>query len=155
MVHGYFKINGNETISYCALSVSDGRLQPAFFAALVKNPYTLTGVNAVVKFEVVRVNRGQGYNPSTGVFTAPRKGLYHVSSLILGENGHAVHYQLNKNDARYTAGYSTKRPRESSTISVIVELKKGDRVFIKHNTSGSEKITGDNYSTFCGYFLQE
>ncbi len=89
MVHGYFKINGNETISYCALSVSDGRLQPAFFAALVKNPYTLTGVNAVVKFEDVRVNRGQGYNPSTGVFTAPRKGLYHVSSLILGENGHA------------------------------------------------------------------
>jgi hypothetical protein len=155
VVHGYFNINGNETMTYCALSVSDGRLQPAFFASLVKDPYTLTGINDVVKFEDVRVNRGQGYNPSTGVFTAPRKGLYHVSCLILGDSGHVVHYQLNKNDARYTAGYSAKGTHESSTISSIVEMKKGDRVFIKHNASGSEKINGVHYSTFCGYFLQE
>jgi hypothetical protein len=59
------------------------------------------------KFEDVRVNRGHGYNPSTGVFTAPRKGLYHISCLILGMAGHAVHYQLNKNDALYTKGYSS------------------------------------------------
>jgi hypothetical protein len=38
------------------------RLQPAFFASLEKNPYTLTGINDVVKFEDVRVNRGEGYN---------------------------------------------------------------------------------------------
>jgi hypothetical protein len=61
----------NKPKLYCALSVSDGRLQPAFFASLVKNPYTLTGIDGVVKFEDVKVNRGQGYNPSTGVFTAP------------------------------------------------------------------------------------
>ena len=62
----------------------------------------------MVKFEDVRVNRGQGYNPSTGVFTAPRKGLYHISCLILGNSGHVVTYQLNKNDAVYTYGYSTQ-----------------------------------------------
>jgi hypothetical protein len=109
----------------------------------------------VVKFEDVRVNRGQGYNPSTGVFTAPRKGQYHVSCPILGDSGHIVRYQLNKNDARYTAAYSAKGAHESSTISSLVEKRKGDRVFIKHNASGSEKITGVHYSTFCGYFLQE
>ena len=135
--------------------VSDGRLQPAFFASLVKHPYTITGINSVVKFEDVKVNRGQGYDPSTGVFTAPRKGLYHVSCLILGNNGHRVHYQLNKNDAVYTKGYSTKGVYTSSTISSLVEMKKGDRVFIKHRTSSSEQITGDNFSTFAGYFLQE
>jgi hypothetical protein len=59
----------------------------------------------VVKFEDVRVNRGQGYNPSTGVFTSPRKGLYHISCLILGARGNAVQYQLNKNDAVYTYEY--------------------------------------------------
>ena len=139
----------------CALSVTDGRLQPAFFASLVKTHYTLAGTNDVVKFEDVRVNRGQGYNPSTGVFTAPRKGLYHISCLILGDSGHVVHYQLNKNDTRYTAGYSTKGVHASSTISSIVEMKKGDRVFIKHTTSASEQIYGAHYSTFSGYFLQE
>ena len=109
----------------------------------------------MVKFEDVRVNRGQGYNPSTGVFTAPRKGLYHISCLILGNNGHAVNYQLNKNDAHYTAGYVTKGVYTSSTISSLVEMKKGDRVFIKHSTSGSEQIHGQHFSTFSGYFLQE
>ena len=135
--------------------VSDGRLQPAFFASLVKQPYTLTGINDVVKFEDVRVNRGQGYNPSTGVFTAPRKGLYHISCLILGNNGHVVHYQLSKNDALYTYGYATKGVHTSSTISSLVEMKKGDRVFIKHRISRSEQITGNHHSTFSGYFLQE
>jgi hypothetical protein len=122
---------------------------------LLKSPYTLTGIHGVVKFEDVKVNRGQGYNASTGVFTAPRKGLYHVSCLILGYSGHVVHYQLNKNDALYTAGYSTKGVHESSTISSLVEMKKGDRVFIKHTTSGSEQINGAHYSTFSGYFLQQ
>jgi hypothetical protein len=56
---------------------------------LVKHPYTLTGINSVVKFEDVRVNRGHGYNPSTGVFTAPRTGLYHYihgNIFILAKN---------------------------------------------------------------------
>jgi len=109
----------------------------------------------VVKFEDARVNRGQGYDPSTGVFTAPRKGLYHISCLILGMKGHVVHYQLNKNDAVYTYGYSTKGEYISSTISSLVEMKKGDRVFIKHTNSGSVQIHGAHYSTFSGYFLQE
>ena len=109
----------------------------------------------MVKFEYVRVNRGQGYNPSTGVFTAPRKGLYNIACLILGNSGHAVNYQLNKNDALYTKGYSTKGIYTSSTISSLVELKKGDRVFIKHRASTSEQIYGDHHSTFSGYFLQE
>ena len=94
--------------------------------SLKQGKYTLTGINAVVKFEDVKVNRGQGYNPSTGDFTAPHKGLYHISCVILGGDGHAVHYQLNKNDALYTRGYSTKGAYTSSTLNVIVEMKKGD-----------------------------
>ena len=149
--------NGNRTtyIIYCALSVSDGRLQPAFFASLKKHPYTLAGANAVIKFEDVRVNRGKGYDPSTGVFTAPRKGLYHISCLIFGISGNSLHYQLNKNDAAYTYGYTTKGIHTSSTISSLMEMKKGDRVFVKHNSSASEKIYGDHYTTFSGYLLQE
>ena len=140
---------------FCALSVSDGRLQPAFFASLVKQPYNLTGINSVVKFEDVRVNRGQGYNPSTGVFTAPRKGLYLIACLIMGNYGYQVHYQLNKNDALYTYGYSNKGGHATSTISSLVEMEKGDRMFLKHRSSDFEQVHGNHHSTFSGYFLQE
>ena len=109
----------------------------------------------MVKFEDVRVNRGQGYDPSTGVFTAPRKGLYHIACMILEGRGNSVHYQLNKNVACYTNGFAVKGSNTSSTISSLVEMKKGDRVFINHDTSTSEQIYGDHYSAFSGYFVQE
>ena len=155
VIHSNVNTNGNTTILYCALSLSDGRLQPAFFASLVKHPYSLRGANAVVKFEDAKVNRGQGYDPSTGVFTAPRKGLYHISCLILGMKGYIMHFQLNKNDAFYTGVYASKGIYTSSTLSSLVEMKKGDRVFIKHMDSSSVQIHGSHYSTFSGYFLQE
>ena len=135
---------------------SDSRLQPAFFALIKQNSFTLRGINDVVIFEDVTVNRGQGYNPSTGVFTAPRKGLYHISCSILAHSTSNVHYQLNKNGAAHTCGYSSNVGYSSSTINAIVEMKKGDRVFIKHRyTSSSQKINGNHRSTFSGYFMQE
>ena len=75
--------------------------------------------------------------------------------MIVGYIAHVVHYQLSKNDAVYTYGHATKGKHSSSTISSLVELKKGDRVFIQHSTSGSEQIGGGHYSTFSGYVLQE
>ena len=139
-----------------ALLVSDTCIKPAFVAALKQGSFTLTGIDDVVKFDDVRVNRGQGYNPSTGVFTAPRKGLYHFSCVIMANSGQQVHYQLNKNDALYIKGYSNASGYATSTISDVVEMKKGDRVFVKHRySSSSQQIYGANHSTFSGYFLQE
>ena len=135
--------------------VSDTRTKPAFVAALKTHPFALKGIDDVVKFDDVRVNRGQGYNPSTGIFTAPRKGLYHFSCMIMSHGFHEVHYQLNKNDAVYINGYSNKSGHATSTISDVVEMKKGDRVFIKHRNSKSQEITGDHNSSFSGYFIQE
>ena len=133
----------------------DTSIKPVFSAALRKHPFILRGIDDVVIFDDVRVNRGQGYNPSTGVFTAPRKGLYHFSCVIMAYTSHKVRYQLNKNHAAYIYGYSNNSGFATSTISDVIEMKKGDCVFIKHRTSNSEEITGSHHSTFSGYFLQE
>ncbi|XP_076090025.1 uncharacterized protein LOC143062064 [Mytilus galloprovincialis] len=61
------------------------KIRPTFFASLKLRRFTLNGINDVVKFEDVRINRGDGYNPSTGVFTAPKSGLYQISCMLLGE----------------------------------------------------------------------
>jgi hypothetical protein len=110
----------------------------------------------VVKFDKVTVNRGEGYNPSTGVFTVPRKGLYHISCSIMAYSSNDVHYQLNQNNAFHTYGYANTGGSTVSSINAIVEMKKGDRVFIKHRSkSKSQKIYGNHHSTFSGYFMQE
>jgi hypothetical protein len=139
----------------CFFLISDSSLQPAFFAFLKQNPFTLTGIHDVVKFDKVTVNRGQGYNPSTGVFTAPRKGLYHISCSIMAYSSNNVYYQLNQNDAVHIYGYSNTGGSTLSSINAIVEMKKGDRVFIKHSTTKSQKIHGNHHSGFSGYFMQE
>ncbi|XP_052102946.1 collagen alpha-1(VIII) chain-like [Mytilus californianus] len=130
--------------------------KPAFFAALTPH-FTLTGINAVLKFDDVRVNRGGAYDPSTGVFTATVQGLYHFSCMILANHGVVVHYQLNKNDQPYILGYSHKgAAADSSTISAIIELKVGDRVFVKHrHTAASEVVFGGAHTSFSGYFIHE
>ena len=51
-------------------------------------------------------------------------------------------------------GYASKNHYNSQTISSILELKEGDRVYIQQRHVGSaENIRGDHSSTFAGYLL--
>jgi hypothetical protein len=51
-------------------------------------------------------------------------------------------------------GYASKNNFNSQTISSILELKEGDRVYIQHKLVGSaENIRGDHSATFSGYLL--
>ncbi|XP_063426160.1 collagen alpha-1(VIII) chain-like [Mytilus trossulus] len=128
---------------------------PAFLAALTPH-FTLSGIDDVIKFDDVRVNRAGAYDPSTGVFTATVQGLYHFSCMILANHGAVVHYQLNKNDQPYIIGYSHKGAfADSSTISAVMELTVGDRVFVKHRVAGAEVVFGAAHTSFSGYFIHE
>ncbi|XP_063409329.1 collagen alpha-1(X) chain-like isoform X2 [Mytilus trossulus] len=128
-------------------------VKTAFFAALTPH-FTLTGINAVLEFDDVKVNRGEAYDPSTGVFTARVPGLYHFSCMLLANHGAVVHYQLNKNDQPYILGYSHRGlAADSSTISAVMELAAGDRVFIKHRARASEVVFGAAHTSFSGYSI--
>nr|CBX41725.1 putative C1q domain containing protein MgC1q76 [Mytilus galloprovincialis] len=147
--------NDNKALKVEIAQIKDKQIRPAFFSTLSKSA-VLSNSNKVLIFDGVKVNRGGGYNPSTGIFTAKRDGLYHFSCVIYGDNGRDVGYQLNKNDLLYVRGYSNTGPHEASSISVLVELKKGDRVYIKHRHLGStEAVIGNDHSSFPGYFLQD
>ncbi|XP_071153209.1 heavy metal-binding protein HIP-like [Mytilus edulis] len=140
---------------YCKNPAPAHKERPVFFASLKTHPFTLNGINDVLKFDDVRINRGDGYNPSNGVFAAPRSGIYQISCMLLGEKSNRVQYQLMKNNSVYTYGYVGNQDHDSQSISSILDLKQGDRVFIQHRVNGVQKIYGGNYSTFSGYFLQE
>lgn len=128
--------------------------RPVFFASLTKDT-TLSGVNDVVKFDDVKINVGRGYDRNTGVFTAPRNGVYVISCLILGRKSSEVHFQLNKNNDLYTGGYVSNINYGSNTLNSFLNLKKGDRVYIKHRINAVQNINGHHFSTFSGYLLSE
>lgn len=132
----------------------DIKERPVFFASLTKDT-TLTGVNDVVKFDDVKLNVGGGYDCNTGVFTAPRNGVYVISCLILALKTSQVHFQLNKNNDLYTGGYAPNTNYGSHTLNSFLNLKKGDRVYIKHRGTATENIHGHHFSTFSGCLMSE
>lgn len=64
-----------------------------------------------------------------------------------------VQFQMNKNYQYYTGGYAAKSNFGAQTVNSIMQLRKGDRVYIKHRTAYSQKVLGHGYSTFSGYYL--
>lgn len=70
-----------------------GNERPAFTASLSVHTL-LTRRDEIVKFDRVILNRGAGYNPRTGVFTAPSSGLYQISATIMSSGGSKVHIYM-------------------------------------------------------------
>ena len=94
-----------------------------------------TGPNGpvVIKFNIVELNKGGGYNPETGLFTAPITGYYKFDAFTSSlHNVHHVMVGFYKNGNRYqplmmpnavTGGiHSTK----NTTGSIIANLEAGD-----------------------------
>ncbi|CAC5412927.1 C1QL [Mytilus coruscus] len=131
---------------------SDIKPEKTAFLAFVKNHPIMS--NNVIKFDDVETNIGNHYNPTTGVFTAPRNGLYILSSMIMAYAGTTFHSEWRKNDAVFSNGYTNKTHSGSQSQTFIFELKKGDRIYIKHRISSGEKLHGGRFSYFSGYLLQ-
>jgi len=129
---------------------------PAFGASFTKNVNLAN--NEVVKFDKVWTNIGNGYDSSSGVFTAPRGGVYQFSCSAMAYFGKTLRLHLMKNDQQTVSLYPGNVGHNMGTLSMVLELKKGDRVYIKHPASGGNSFyseSGSNFSMFSGYFISQ
>uniref|UniRef100_A0A3Q2QX60 Cerebellin-1-like n=1 Tax=Fundulus heteroclitus TaxID=8078 RepID=A0A3Q2QX60_FUNHE len=134
-----------------------GRTQVAFSAALVESTqWTIVGpLNryTTLEYKTVKTNIGNGYNPETGIFTAPVKGLYYFRFTgVVGRSGR-LKAGLKKNDEDIVAIYHKAGTQASAANGVTLELEQGDRVYIQVWEDDTTIADQTRLSTFSGFLV--
>ncbi|XP_062595885.1 complement C1q tumor necrosis factor-related protein 3-like [Saccostrea cucullata] len=122
------------------------------FHANFKNHLNNVPANTVIKFDNVQLNKGKGYDPKTGIFTAPVDGLYSLDWLFVSLKGGTVYPYLmvdGKERVR-TCIVNQQADYISTTGHFVTELKKGNRVWIKNHVK-AKFINGGLFNYFSGY----
>ena len=110
--------------------------------------------NGRVVFATVDLNEGKGYDPSTGIFTAPTEGMYVFDWTILTQNGKYAFTSLVVNGKIKSWNYcndSVSKTYETCSKRNVVKLKQGDRVWIGVY-SGPANINAQ-FTSFSGFNL--
>ncbi|XP_076107068.1 complement C1q tumor necrosis factor-related protein 4-like [Mytilus galloprovincialis] len=124
--------------------------RPAFTASLTRTR-NLGGYEVVI-FDKIWLNTGGAYDKDTGAFTAPKTGLYSISTTVMSYHAKYLHCFLWKNNERMVLAFGNDL--STGTLNVVMALKMNDKVFVKL-TGFTEYIFGEHRSTFSGYLISE
>ncbi|KAG7481239.1 hypothetical protein MATL_G00064810 [Megalops atlanticus] len=136
------------------------RPKVAFTARLLESGKQHTGpfsVHTTLVYKDVVTNIGNNYNPATGMFTAPVKGIYFFSFTNFGfmSNGAHIGTTLYKNDQRIVSAfqYKTDNTEDVSSSAATLELEVGDQVYVR--LPANFKVYDDEYDrcSFSGFLL--
>ncbi|XP_007247695.2 complement C1q-like protein 2 [Astyanax mexicanus] len=129
----------------------------AFSAALLASGSGNTGpysTDITLVYKHIFTNIGNAYNPNTGIFTAPSRGVYAFRFDIHGGAGRTVGVNLYKK-GQFVAGTHTIQDKGSvsSSKGVSLLLEVGDDVYIKLPAGKWLYDSGLHHSTFSGQML--
>ncbi|XP_052102003.1 complement C1q-like protein 3 [Mytilus californianus] len=126
---------------------------PAFSAGLTNSKSLST--NDIIKFDKVFTNKLNGYNPSTGIFTAPIAGVYQFSSVVTSNNGKSLAVSIWHNNTRVSSVYIKGSTHQTGTLSMVLDLQKGDQIAVKTISSYTVFSGSYHYSTFSGNLISQ
>ncbi|XP_068574390.1 complement C1q-like protein 2 [Cebidichthys violaceus] len=141
-------------------SLTGGTPQVAFSATLRESgsgdigPFT---TNTPLKYQKVFSNTGNGYNPSTGIFTARVSGTYFFRFSMfnnLSPTPNSV-VSLMKNGERLVSVWDTSGTdsNDMGSNAAVIPLHVGDSVYVELLANRRVFDDGMNYNTFTGFLL--
>ncbi|CAG2220989.1 C1QL [Mytilus edulis] len=123
---------------------------PAFTATFSNNGLMSLAHGQILKFDKVHFNNGGGYDPTTGYFTPKRTGVYLMSCTVRATDHH-LHVSLWRNSHQIMYAYGNSW--NTGSFSIAVDVKMGDKLYIKHVHRNNEVVQGGPTSFFSGVFI--
>ncbi|XP_062570334.1 complement C1q tumor necrosis factor-related protein 4-like [Saccostrea cucullata] len=148
--------------SACSLMGNSGGMQSqrsdsrviAFQAKANKRLVNIPRHHAV-KFGHIIINKGGGYDSSTGKFTAPVAGVYFFDWTIVTDNGDQFNTEIVKNGTVYVSNLCRSRViknyEKPCTATARIEMRRGEKVWIRVTDIGRDAHM--TWSTFGGHKL--
>nr|XP_022292085.1 uncharacterized protein LOC111103252 [Crassostrea virginica] len=141
----------NQTQSKCVVSTRIG------FTAGVTSPSDSWNSGTLV-FPKVITNVGNGYNPSDGVFTAPRAGVYVFFVNVQSYDTKYIYVDIVLNGSTKVRtmafSYNGHGYNEAGPNLAVLSLQTGDRVWVKHHKGNGYWTNSDGLiTTFSGFLI--
>ncbi|XP_067831527.1 complement C1q subcomponent subunit C-like [Heptranchias perlo] len=124
------------------------------FHAKVSNGKHPQNQNPVI-YDVIVVNQRSAYNASSGTFTATVPGFYYFTYSLLGQQharNTAAHLVKNGEDISYLHSILANNEAQTSSMTVILSLTKGDRVWVR--VEGGITWSANGSMNFQGVLLE-
>ena len=108
-------------------------------------------------FPAVITNVGNGYNPSDGVFTAPRAGVYVFFVNVQSYGTQNIYVDIVLNGAikvRAMVSQGSQEYNDAGPNLAVFSLHTGDRVWVKHYSGKGYYTYSDGLiTTFSGFLI--
>ena len=131
---------------------TDPKQKVAFTAGVTSDSTTWNSGTLI--FNSVILNVGNGYNPSTGIFTSPVAGTYvfYVTAVEYSNQYLRVDIVLNSVSKVRTMGDSSTS-FQTGTNMVILNLQKGDSVWVRYASGKGYYTSSVPITTFTGLLV--